>query len=55
MDVAMTVMPSMEPVPEAVGDNIIREYDAKIDIKKRLTLRGTSYEYYHVGSFPMER
>ena len=26
----------------------IREYDAKIDSKKRLTLRSTSFEYYHV-------
>lgn len=25
-----------------------REYDAKIDSKKRLTLRETPYEYYHV-------
>ncbi|MBQ3280966.1 MAG: hypothetical protein IJH41_01020 [Eubacterium sp.] len=26
----------------------IREYDAKVDNKKRLTLRETPYEYYHV-------
>ena len=26
----------------------VREYDAKIDSKKRLTLRSTSFEYYHV-------
>ena len=26
----------------------IREYDAKIDSRKRLTLRSTSFEYYHV-------
>ena len=26
----------------------IREYDAKIDSKKRLTLRSTGFEYYHV-------
>ncbi|MGA2763165.1 MAG: hypothetical protein ABSG17_07340 [Spirochaetia bacterium] len=24
------------------------EYDAKIDAKKRLTLRGAAYGYYHV-------
>ena len=26
----------------------IREYDAKLDSKRRLTLRSTSFEYYHV-------
>ena len=26
----------------------IREYDAKLDSKKRLTLRDAGYEYYHV-------
>ena len=26
----------------------VREYDAKIDSKKRLTLRNTVFEYYHV-------
>ena len=26
----------------------IKEYDAKIDSKKRVTLRNTSFEYYHV-------
>ena len=26
----------------------IKEYDAKVDNKKRLTLRETPYEYYHV-------
>lgn len=30
----------------------IREYDAKVDAKKRLTLRGSSYDYYHVVEFP---
>lgn len=29
----------------------IKEYDAKIDSKKRLTLRETSFEYYHVEHF----
>ena len=27
----------------------IREYDAKLDSKKRLTLRDAGYEYYHVS------
>lgn len=31
---------------------IVKEYDAKIDTKKRITLRGSSYEYYHVIEFP---
>ena len=26
----------------------IKEYDAKIDSKKRVTLRNASFEYYHV-------
>ena len=26
----------------------VRSYDAKIDSKKRITLRSISYEYYHV-------
>ncbi len=30
----------------------IREYDTKIDTKKRITLRGSRYEYYHVVEFP---
>ena len=30
----------------------IREYDAKVDSKKRLTLRETPYEYYHVEHYP---
>lgn len=29
----------------------INEYDAKIDSKKRLTLRESHYEYYHVEHF----
>ena len=27
---------------------VVREYDAKIDSKKRVTLRNTVFEYYHV-------
>ena len=30
----------------------VREYDTKIDTKKRITLRGSRYEYYHVVEFP---
>ena len=26
----------------------VREYDAKLDTKRRLTLRSVPYEYYHV-------
>lgn len=28
---------------------VLREYDAHIDSKKRLTLRSALYEYYHVS------
>lgn len=28
-----------------------REYDVKIDEKKRITLRGANYDYYHVVVF----
>ena len=33
----------------------IREYDAKLDSKKRLTLREAGYEYYHVSVLPDQR
>ena len=29
----------------------VRSYDAKIDVKKRITLRNSKYEYYHVQEF----
>lgn len=29
----------------------IREYNAKLDAKKRLTLRSGLFEYYHVSEF----
>lgn len=32
-------------------ENTTREYDAKVDSKKRLTLRETPYEYYHVEHY----
>ena len=28
------------------------EYDAKIDVKKRVTLRGANFEHYHVQELP---
>ena len=36
-------------------DAAVKEYDVKIDTKKRITLRGSSYEYYHVIEFPNGR
>jgi hypothetical protein len=30
----------------------ITEYDAHIDVKKRLTLRGANFDYYHVQECP---
>ena len=29
----------------------VSEYDAKIDVKKRLTLRGAAYGHYHVREY----
>ncbi len=34
---------------------VVREYDAKLDSKKRLTLREAGYEYYHVSVLPDQR
>ena len=36
-------------------ESAIREYDAKLDSKKRLTLREARYEYYHVSVLPDQR
>ena len=36
-------------------ETAIREYDAKLDSKKRLTLRDAGYEYYHVSILPDHR
>ena len=36
-------------------ESVIREYDAKLDSKKRLTLREAGYEYYHVSVLPDQR
>ncbi len=30
---------------------IIKQYDAKLDNKKRFTIRGTKYDFYHVQEF----
>ena len=30
----------------------VREYDAKIDSKKRITLRNALFEYFHVQEYP---
>lgn len=29
----------------------IKSYDAKLDVKKRITLRNVRYEYYHVEEY----
>ena len=29
----------------------IREYDSKVDSKKRVTIRGVAYEYYHITEY----
>ena len=30
----------------------VRSYDSKLDSKRRITLRATPYEYYHVEEYP---
>lgn len=32
-------------------ENVIREYDARIDSKKRVTLRDVLFNYYHVKEY----
>ena len=39
-------------VTAAAQQRSVREYDTKIDNKKRITLRGSRFEYYHVVEFP---
>ena len=34
-----------------MSENIIREYTAKKDAKKRITLRSAPYAYYHVTEY----
>ena len=36
-------------------ETTVREYDAKLDSKNRLTLRDAGYEYYHVSVLPDQR
>ena len=31
--------------------SIIREYDARLDAKRRITLRNILFEYYHVSEY----
>jgi hypothetical protein len=30
----------------------VKEYDARMDVKKRVTIRGARYENYHVQEYP---
>ena len=30
---------------------VVKEYNAKIDAKKRITLRSASFDYYHVAEY----
>ena len=30
----------------------VRSYDSKLDSKRRITLRASAYEYYHVEEYP---
>lgn len=32
-------------------EEIVKQYDAKLDDKKRLTIRGTKFNFYHVDEF----
>lgn len=36
---------------ESIMEKIVKEYDAKIDSKKRLTIRGTEYDYFHIKHY----
>jgi hypothetical protein len=33
----------------------VKEYDARMDVKKRVTLRGAKYANYHVQEYPNGR
>ena len=33
-------------------DAVSRTYDAKVDSKRRITLRSARFEYYHVKEYP---
>ena len=30
---------------------LIKEYDTKVDTKRRVTIRGTDYQFYHVREY----
>ena len=32
-------------------ETIVKSYNAKLDNKKRLTIRGTKYDFYHIQEF----
>ena len=32
--------------------NAVKEYDARLDTKKRVTIRGAHYDHYHVIEYP---
>ena len=36
-------------------ETAVREYDAKLDSKNRITIREANYEYYHVSVLPDQR
>ena len=36
-------------------DTAVREYDAKLDSKNRITIIEANYEYYHVSVLPDQR
>ena len=42
---------SHKPTMEDIMNAALHSYDAKIDSKKRLTLRSALFEYYHVEEF----
>lgn len=33
----------------------VKEYDARIDLKRRVTIRGARYDHYHVTEFAVGR
>ncbi len=36
------------PTKEVEMETTLREYDAKLDTKRRITLRNANFDYYHV-------
>jgi hypothetical protein len=39
------------PTNEEAAMSAVKEYDARIDTKKRVTLRGAKYDHYHVQEY----